>query len=157
MVTYQIIASIVCLILTVLYFVRFGIKHKVLPPSLSETSYITGKYWFMGYCMSLLLLMPPMFDIVPVNLQFCVFLMFVGLMMAGISPLFRETIEGKVHNISAIIAFVGFLIYACIDLEWWLQLIYFGAVFALTKYRPQSFVLFAEIMVVITLCIRMLI
>lgn len=154
---YQITVSIICLLLTVLYFLRFGLKYKVLPPSLSETSYITGKYWFMGYCFSTLLLMPPMFDMTPVNLQFCVFLMFGGLMMAGASPLFRETLEGKVHNISAIIAFVGFLIYACIELDWWLQLIYFGIVFALTKYRPQSFVLFAEIMVMIILCILMLI
>ena len=157
MTTYQIIASIVCLILTVLYFVRFGIKHKVLPPSLSETSYITGKYWFMGYCFSTLLLMPPMFELVSPNLQFCVFLMFGGLMMAGASPLFKEGTEKSVHSISALISFAGFLVYMCVEMDWWLRLLYLVPVFGLTKLKPQSFTLFAEMMAIIAICIMMLV
>ena len=114
MITYFLISIILCLLITLLYNSYIIIRHKKIPESLSETSYLLGgnkRYFFTVYCILVCLLLPILLEITPTNYQIIPFIFCGGLSFAGCSPLFREGLDKKIHYISAYIAFGAYILY----------------------------------------------
>lgn len=149
----------IAFLITIVYNLFIVIKYKQLPISLSETAYLLGKkrLFFTGYCSALALcLCPCLFMITPINLQFLVFFIGVGLMMSGVSPLFKEGLDKYVHYTYSILAFILLLVYLFI-MEWpyFLALILWIILFLFIK--KESIIYLAEIGAIMEILIYILI
>lgn len=140
---------IIFLIISLIYNGYIIYKYGI-PVSLSETSYLLGgnkRYLFTGYCyLSAFLVIPVLLGIVPETLTFLPFLMCVGLLFSGATPLFKKGLDKPVHMIFSIMSFISFIVFIILMMGWW----WFGA-FALIFtglciWKRKCFVYFAEML-----------
>lgn len=104
----------IIILLSIAYNTYIICKYKRIPESLSETSYMLGKdkWLFISYCVITGgLMLPLLLDITSENFQCFPFFICGGLIMAGASPLYRNGLDKYVHYVSAMFAFISFLIY----------------------------------------------
>lgn len=104
----------IIILLSIAYNTYIICKYKRIPESLSETSYMLGKdkWLFVGYCVITGgLMLPLLLEITPEKFQCLAFFICGGLIMAGSSPLYRNGMDKYVHYVSAIFAFISFLVY----------------------------------------------
>lgn len=114
----------IIILLSIAYNTYIICKYKRIPESLSETSYMLGKdkWLFISYCVITGgLMLPLLLDITPENFQCFPFFICGGLIMAGASPLYRNGLDKYVHYVSAMFAFISFLIY--LGIYNWLMLL----------------------------------
>lgn len=114
----------IIILLSIAYNTYIIWKYKRIPESLSETSYMLGKdkWLFISYCVITGgLMLPLLLDITPENFQCFPFFICGGLIMAGVSPLYRNGLDKYVHYVSAMFAFISFLIY--LGIYNWLMLL----------------------------------
>jgi hypothetical protein len=114
----------IVILLSIAYNTYIVWKYKRIPESLSETSYMLGKdkWLFISYCVITGgLMLPLLLDITPENFQCFPFFICGGLIMAGASPLYRNGLDKYVHYVSAMFAFISFLIY--LGIYNWLMLL----------------------------------
>ena len=140
---------IVFCIICFIYNLFILIKYKTIPVSLSETSYMLGKqrYWFILYCIiSTFLIMPVLLSAVPESLTLLPFLMGTGLLLSGVSPLFKEGLDKKVHYISSIVAFISFIVLLFLEMSWICIVTFFLLLGGLILWKPNCFVYFAEML-----------
>lgn len=149
--------TILTLLITLLYNSYIIIKHKKIPESLSETSYLLGdnkRYLFTGYCFIIgLLLLPVLFNITASTLVFLPFITCGGLMFAGCSPLFKEGLDKPIHYIFSILAFISYICYMIFCMGW-IWLIGFLVLYLILFFiKKTSFIYWAEILAIIEICI----
>lgn len=151
---------ILSFIITLLYNVSICTYYRTIPESLSETSYILGSknFLFTIYCFIIgLCIMPPLFNITNENLQFIPFIFCGGLIFAGFSPLYKKGLDKKVHYISALIAFITFIVYVIFQMgyEWLIYYLIILGVTCLIKFK--SYVYFAELIALFEILIYLII
>lgn len=111
--TFYIISLCAALILLVGYSLTCVIMFKQIPESLSETSYLFSSLkkmdWpFTVFCFLLaFLICPTWMELSAPTWQWLVFLSAGGILFAGATPLFKESLQKQVHYIGGIIAFVS--------------------------------------------------
>lgn len=142
------INTIIFLLISLVYNLYVIIKHKTIPVSLSETSYMLGGFWFTGYCFAtVFLILPILLEIVPQTLTFLPFLMCSGLMFAGASPMFKKGLDKPVHYISSIISFIGFIIFVIFIMGWYWLIAFVILLAGLCIWKKECYVYFAEMLV----------
>ena len=143
------------LALVVLYiFVVYELFGK-LPTSLSQTAYMFGgykKYIFTAVCYSIGFgILPALFELTPDNLTFLPFIFGVGLFLAGLTPAFMDTkYENRIHTVSAIIAFVAYLVYLIICMDWYWLFIFVVGFLSLYSWKKKCYIFFAEILAILS-------
>ena len=157
---YTIISVIICLLITVIYNGIILFKYKLIPQSLSETSYIMGGnniYIFTVYCTLIsFLLCPSLLQVTPDNYQILPFIFCGGLLFSGCSPLFREGLDKIVHYTSAYIAFGVYAVYMVLCMPWYFILSYVLLLGSLCIWKYKSFIYFAENTALFTILIYLL-
>lgn len=109
MISVYTVLLIVLAIIVVVYNICI-ISKAGIPESISATSYFfkefNGKYWlFTIFCFICgLLLFPPWVNISIEKFQFLPFLSCAGILFAGATPLFRESMQKEIHYSGGIIA-----------------------------------------------------
>lgn len=142
-------------IINVIYNGFIIFRYKKIPISLSETAYLLGgpemgnkKYFFTLYCTIIAVcILPYLLTILPENILFLGFLMCAGLIFAGMSPMFREGLDKKVHYVSAIISFLSFIILLIINASWYSILLYALLLILLIMWKKECYIYFAEILI----------
>lgn len=144
----------IIILLSIAYNTYIILKYKRIPESLSETSYMLckDKLLFVGYCVITGgLMLPLLLNITPENFQCFPFFICGGLIMAGASPLYRNGLDKYVHYVSAMFAFISFLIY--LGIYNWLMLL--TVILFLCSYYivlgKKTIIYFAEIVALIYL------
>lgn len=123
------IMVLVGLILFVLYNVGVLIlNHGKAPVSVSETSYILQerlgrKYHFLFTLICIIVCVtffPLWIASTPDNFQFLVFLSCAGVLFAGSTPFFRESLEKPIHYTAAIITAITYILWFIFvgDTDW---------------------------------------
>lgn len=151
----MIVLVYICLLVSIVYNTYVICHYSKVPESLSETAYLFGgnkKFLFTAYCMLVVFtLMPGLFSVMPENLQFLPTFIFLGLGMSGCSPMYRNRtdMDSLVHYLSAVVAFVAFVIYTltCLN-HWWITgyLICLGGLYL---WKKDCGVYFAEILALV--------
>lgn len=152
---------IICILISIIYNGYIFWRYKRIPVSLSETSYILGgfkRYWFTLYCSIIgTTLLPILIKATPENYEVIPLLICTGLLLAGVSPTFRQSgLERTVHYVSSFISFAGFILYTilCID---WVWLIGYGIILgSLCIWKKECYVWFAEILALIVILIDLI-
>ena len=144
----MIVLVYVCLLVSIVYNTYVICYYNKVPESLSETAYLFGgnkRFLFTAYCTVCGgLLFPSLVSITPEGFEFLPFLITSGLCFAGFSPIFKEGLEGKVHYISAIIAFLGFILYVINFLGMWWFIGFVVALGGLCLWKSECVIYFAE-------------
>lgn len=143
----------IIILLSIAYNNYIICKYKRIPESLSETSYMLGKdkWLFIGYCVITGgLMLPLLLDITPEKFQCLPFFICGGLMMAGSSPLYRNGMDKYVHYVSAMFAFISFLIYLGI-FNFIVLLLVILLLFAYYLINKKTIVYYAELVALILL------
>lgn len=157
------ILLIINLIITVLYLTISCLKTKQIPESISETSYIWESeckdkglwhtaYIFSIYCFitATLLFFPWLFQ-TPILFQFLSFLGCVGIIIAGLTPFFKEDYKGYIHYGGGMLALICWLVWMCV-MSYWIPLLICILVFTiLTLLKKDSYTFWAEVVGLITL------
>lgn len=151
---------IVCILISIIYNGYILWRYNKIPVSLSETAYMLGgikRYWFTLYCAIIgLTLLPNLFEITPEDYEVIPFLICLGLLLAGISPTFKQGLEKPVHYISSFVSFAGFILYTVLCMNWF-WLIGYGIILAnLCIWKKECYVWFAEILALIVLVIDLI-
>lgn len=157
-----VIIAIVC---TIIYNLSIILIYKRIPISLSETSYMLAgenksglRYLFSLYCCVLCFcIMPCLLEILPEYFQFVPFIMCAGLLFAGMSPMFKEGLEKTVHYLSSMLAFIMYLIFMCVMMEWYMIVGYILLLGGLIVWKKECYTYFAEILAFIFMSIFILI
>lgn len=141
------------LLITLIYNLIVWIKYKVVPVSISETSYIFGgnkRYFFTLYCIIMtFILTPQLLSILPEKYGFISFLMCTGFAFAGVSPLFKSGMDKIVHYMSAAISFVAFIIIMILFMNWWYVVAFIVPYIGLLIWKRECYVYFAEMLAII--------
>ena len=111
------------------------------PSSVSETYYNT-RPWLLPTVLIITIgtAVVPMFDFTPENFQFLVFLIIGGILFVAGAPAFKESLEGKVHSVAAIIAGIAATAWLAVMNANWTVLIAF-ALIALFQKKYRIFLL----------------
>lgn len=151
---------IILYVISIVYNSYIIYKYKKIPVSLSETAYLLGgpdmgnkKYIFTLYCVFAIACIIPTLFTLPENLIFLGFLICAGLLFAGVSPMFKDGMDKKVHYISAILSFIAFVVLMCIVLPWYWSLLYFILLGFLTLLKRECYVYFAEMLILLYMCL----
>ena len=149
-----------CILIMLIYNSVIIVRYRKIPVSLSETAYMMNrdvifkKYWFTLYCiLTALTILPVLFKYTPSDYQVIPFLLCAGLLFAGFSPAFKSGLDKPVHYVSAIISFIGFLLYSIFCMPWYWLLGYTILLGGLCVWKRQCYVYFAEILALVELCI----
>ena len=143
------ILIIIFCIINIIYNLFIFIKYKTIPVSLSETSYLLEdkRYWFTLYCVvSTFLIIPCLLNVVPEILTILPFLMCSGLMFSGLSPLFKQGLDKTIHYTASIVAFISFLIFLILEMEWLITVIFAILLLIFVLWKPKCYVYFAEML-----------
>jgi hypothetical protein len=153
----EIISLVLLAIISVVYNSYIIVKYNKIPFSLSETSYILGskKYYFFSLYtfMITFLLIPILFNHTIDAFTFLPFLFCGGLLYAGLSPLYKEGLDRKIHYTAAMVSFVGFIFYLIFCMGWEWMIIYVSILGALCLWRYKNYVYFAEMVALLTIII----
>lgn len=143
------------LIITFIYNGYIIYKHKRIPYSLSETSYMYGgskRYFFTLYCLIIgLSILPQLFKIANNGFEIIPFIFIIGLSLAGLTPNYREDFQDKIHNISAYISFAAFLLFMFIFVNHWLILGYLIICLGLVFWKKECYTYIFEIISILFL------
>lgn len=93
----------------ILTYVGVMVKRNGIPESISNTFYsLKHKIWF-GFSMWSVgfILLISLLNIVPITIQFIVFLSCFGILLVGAAPNFKEDFEYKIHVIGAVLCIGG--------------------------------------------------
>lgn len=148
----------IVILLSIAYNTYIVWKYDRIPESLSETSYMLGKdkWLFVGYCVITGgLMLPLLLDITPENFQCFPFFICGGLIMAGSSPLYRNGLDKYVHYVSAMFAFITYLIYMGLA-NWYLLALNVILILAYSIRNKKTIVYYAENIALITLILCIL-
>ena len=132
-----------------------------LPESLSQTSYLflnhNGKYYmFTIFCISLSIsLLPTWISISPRNLRHLVYLSLGGLLISGMTPMFRTGIQKPIHYISAAISFLCYILWF-LSMDFWILIENAILIGILVLINPKDYVYHAETVISLTLIIYLL-
>lgn len=151
---------ILLLLITVLYNSYVIYKYKKIPVSLSETSYMFGgikRYFFTLYCLSVgAITLPYLFRLNLGDFEFMPFLFITGLLFAGFSPMFKQSIDREVHYTGAIISFLAFITFMFLYFPYYLIILYSILYVMLICWKRNCYVYFAEILSILMLNIWLL-
>lgn len=151
---------ILLLLITVLYNSYVIYKYKKIPVSLSETSYMFGgvkRYFFTLYCLSVgAITLPYLFSLNLGDFEFIPFLFVIGLLFAGFSPMFKQSVDKEVHYTGAIIAFLAFIVFMFLYFPYYLIILYSVLYVMLICWKRSCYVYFAEILSILMLNIWLL-
>lgn len=119
--------SIVLIILNFIIFIGYNayiIKKFGIPESLSITTYLMGKYYwiFPLICGFFTFTVLPIWLMqYPTTWDFLKFLSCVGILFVGATPFFKKEFDGKIHYTAAILSAVCFITWMIIcGFYWWL-------------------------------------
>lgn len=151
---------IIFLIISFIYNGYILYKYGV-PVSLSETSYLLGgnkRYWFTGYCyLSTFLVIPVLLGIVPETLTFLPFLMCVGLLFSGATPLFKKGLDKPIHMVFSIVSFISFIIFMILIMGWWWLGSFITVLLGFCLWKRNCYTYFAEMLAFLFISIFILI
>lgn len=91
------------------YTASVCVKQKGVPYSISATFYkLKHPYWFMATMWLIAgLLVPAILETSKPNTEFMAFLACTGMFLVGAAPNFKDSYEGKIHTVGAIMCIVG--------------------------------------------------
>lgn len=118
--------AIISSALLALYLMFYFIKYRVVPSSLSETYYIIDvPYNFTLTLFAMVFsVVAPLIEMTPDPFRVVAFLVPVGIGFVGAAPCFKESYEGKVHTIGALVAAVSAMAWVILIARlWWVILV----------------------------------
>lgn len=119
--------SLILIILNIIIFVSYNVcilKRFGVPESLSITTYLTEKYYWIFPTICVLFtftILPVWLNILPGVLDGLKFLACLGILFVGATPFFQNVFDGKIHYTAAIISTAAFMIWMlCSGFHWWI-------------------------------------
>lgn len=161
------ILLIICFVILVTYMAMCCIRYGGVPESVSESSYIweedcthSGNLhkanYFSLYCLLTAgLLFYPWIALTPESFGFLAFIGCAGILAAGSTPFFHEKFEGYIHYGGGIIAVICWIIWMCLMHYWFSLGIAFLCIGFLCLIRIKSYVLWAELVGLVTLMLKL--
>lgn len=139
--------------ITVLYLLISIIKLRRIPESISETSYLwKGKVnWFTIYCIILATTLFIPWLSKSKHLEFIPFLGCVGILMAGVTPYFKDSFYSKIHYVGGLMSLLSVIIWLISNQYYISLLTWLGLFIILSIIKRQSWVFFGEIIGLIIL------
>lgn len=100
---------IISMLIIATYTVAVCVKQKGVPYSISATFYkLDHPYWFMAIMwLTVGLLMPAVLEVSKPGTEWLAFLACAGMFFIGAAPNFKDSFEGSIHEIGAILCLVG--------------------------------------------------
>lgn len=101
--------TIISMLVIAAYTVAVCVKQKVVPYSISATFYkLNHPYWFMATMwITAGLLMPAVLEASEPGTEWTAFLACAGMFFIGAAPNFKDSFEGKVHDMGAVLCVAG--------------------------------------------------
>lgn len=155
-------ALIFLLIISIIYNFYIVFRHKGIPESISQTSYIfnqiNGKYYlFSCYCVLIVAILFPIWvDFSLDSYKFLTFLSCTGILFAGSTPLFRESYQKLVHYGSGILAIIAYILWMSLSGYYYYLLVEILTVTILSLLDKKNFVYYTEIIALLGLIILLL-
>lgn len=132
-------------------------KNKVLPESISATSYLLinnqrNEKWFSLFCISIgFTLFVPWLTISQDMWRFLVFLCCSGIVFAGTTPFYRESYQKYIHYISGMIALIAYITWMMVS-GYYVWLLTEFVLWCITLiFAKEKYVYFGEIICLIGL------
>lgn len=140
------------ILLVAIYTVVLCIKNKCIPPSISETFYLGGKYWFTATLfVSSILIAMGLLDLSYEPWQFISFLTAAGMALVGAAPHFHDY-EHKIHYAGAITLLVGSQIWICLFSSPWILVAWLSA---LVWFKTKQRMFWCEILCILTVAVSL--
>lgn len=150
------ILIMVGVIILAIYLTIIMVKEKCVPPSISDTFYLCGKWWFTFVMWTECILMCiGLISSTCDSWQFLAFLSGAGLGFVGAAPHFKEDLEHTVHFAGAYTFAIASQLWAFIVVSPWLLITWAFALALILKFKKQA-TFIAEIACVLNIAIAML-